>query len=153
MSNKHSNIDIGTYSIAGSSFNIRKFLTKMLFHWPLFLIFFGISFVIAILYIRYERPLYEIHAKVFIKPYQSSQKSSLQELNIVDDEKYQETEIGLMSSIPVIEQVVTDLQLWVTYEQHTSYFSDKDIYASTPVQFKLIKPGRVFSSDHLDILI
>jgi capsular exopolysaccharide synthesis family protein len=154
MSNKHSNIDIfGPASVTGSSFNIRKFLTKILFHWPLFLIFFGISFLIAIFYLKNERPIYEIHAKVFIKPNQSAQKSALQELNIVDEEKYQETEIGLMNSIPVIEQVVTDLQLWVTYEQHISYFSSRDIYTSTPVQFKLIKPGRNFSSDHLDILI
>src|ERR1700694_4835194 len=100
MSNKHSNIDIfGSASVTGSSFNIRKFLTKMLFHWPLFLIFFGISFLIAIFYLKNERPIYEIHAKVFIKPSQSNQKSALQELNIVDEEKYQETEIGLMNSI------------------------------------------------------
>ena len=155
MSNKNSNLDIfGPSSGAGGVFNIRKFLNKMLFHWPLFIIFFGISFALAVFYLRYERPVYDIHAKVFIKPNRSgSNRAVLEELDLAEEAKYQETEISLMGSIPVISQVVTDLQLWVTYEQRTPYYSNRDIYSSTPVQFKLIKQGRDFYSDHLDILI
>jgi len=139
------------------SFSSRQFLNKMLFHWPLYLVFLVIVFGIALFYLRYTQPLYEIHAKVLIKDYEHSgtPKAALQELNLAEPEteKDLDAEIGLMGSIPVIEQVVTDLQLWITYQQPTKYLSYKDIYSSTPVQFKLIKPGRSFAGDYLDIII
>ncbi|HEY8780365.1 MAG TPA: polysaccharide biosynthesis tyrosine autokinase [Mucilaginibacter sp.] len=156
MTNKHSSSDIfrAASAEAGSS-SARLFLNKMLFHWPLYFIFFVICFGIALFYLRYTQPVYEVVAKVLIKDYWSSQNAPLQQLNLEDPqtEKDMQAEIGLMSSIPVVEQIVTDLQLWVTYQQPTRYFSYKDIYSTTPVQFKLIKPGRNFLSDKLDIII
>jgi len=156
MSNKQLSSDIFSSTQGqGRSFIMRQFLNKMLFHWPLFLIFIGICICAGAFYLRWARPDYEIHAEVLIKDNQgsSNQKAALQELNLAEPENYVEAEIGLMGSIPVTKQVVTDLQLWVTYQQKTKYYSYKDIYNNSPVQFKLIKPGRDFLSDQLDIII
>jgi capsular exopolysaccharide synthesis family protein len=158
MNNKQSTSDIFNSGNAEvHSLSGKQFLNKMLFHWPLYLVFFVIAFCVALFYMRYTQPLYEIHAKVFIKDFThlGAQKAALQELNLEEPEteKDLDAEIGLMSSIPVIEQVVTDLQLWISYQQPTKYLTYKDIYSTTPVQFKLIKPGRSFVGDYLDIII
>jgi capsular exopolysaccharide synthesis family protein len=158
MNNKQSTSDIfNSQNAEVHSFSRRQFLNKMLFHWPLYLVFLLIAFGGALFYLKFTPPLYEIHAKVLIKDYAhlGEQKAALEELNLAEPqtEKDVDAEIGLMSSIPVIEQVVTDLQLWITYQEPTKYFSYKDIYRTTPVQFKLIKPGRSYIGDYLDIII
>ena len=142
----------------GRSFNVRQFINKMFFHWPLYVIFLGLGFAIARFYLKYTNPVHEIHAKVLIKDYQhfGQQKAALEQLNLEEPqtEKDVQAEIGLMSSLPVLEQVVTDLQLWATYQQKTKYFSYKDIYTTTPVQFRLLKAGRNFlDDDYLDVTI
>ncbi len=156
MSNKPSTSDIfGSGSTYGGSFNTRQFLNKMFFHWPLFVIFFVLSIGLAVFYLRYTMPVYEVHAKVWVKPHTTNTSATvaLSELNLNETDRYVEAEMGLMISMPVIEQVVTDLQLWVDYEQPTKYFSYRDIYNTTPVQFKLISAGRNFMDDQLDIII
>jgi len=158
MSIKSSSSNIfGSVSAENRSFNMRTIFNKIFFHWPLYFIFFVLCFGIARFYLKYTQPVFEIHAKVLIKDYQhfGEQKAALEQLNLQEPqtEKDLQAEIGLMNSVPVTEQVVTDLQLWATYKQKTNYFSYKDIYNTTPVQFKLLKSGRNFASDHLDITI
>jgi capsular exopolysaccharide synthesis family protein len=157
MSNKHSNTDIFAPTPGeGHSFDIRQFINKMFFHWPLFLLFFAIAFILAIFYLKYERPVYDVHAKILIKDqsYQNRRKQdAFQELYLIAPEKDVSAEIGIMGSIPITEQIVTDLQLWVTYQRPTQFYSYADLYKNTPVQFKLLKPGRNFDSDELEITI
>ncbi len=158
MSIKNSSSDIfGSSNKEGRSFNVRQFLNKMFFHWPLYVIFFVVSFAIAKFFIKYTRPVYEVKAKILVKDYQhfSDQKVALEQLDVGDpqSEKDIQAAIGLMNSIPVNEQVVTDLQLWATYQRPTRYFSYEDVYNTTPVQFKLLKAGRSFMNDQLDITI
>ena len=156
MSNKHSSSDIFN-SAPGEvrSYQLKQFLNKMLFHWPLYVICFMVSMGIAGFYLRNAHPVYDIHAKVLIKDGQTNSKAALKELDLENPENVKDiqADIGLMNSIPVTEQVVTDLQLWVTYKEPTKYYSYRDIYSKTPVQFKLIKAGRSFSNDHVDIVI
>ena len=157
MSNQQTNTDMFSGAQGdGQSFDIRQFINKMLFHWPLFLVCFILFTALAVFYLRYERPSYDIHAKLLIKDqtYQNRKKEDgFKELEVVTPEKDVNAEIGLMGSIPITEQIVTDLQLWVTYEQPTKYFSYIDIYKYSPVQFKLLQPGRNFNSDELEITI
>ncbi|HEY2582689.1 MAG TPA: hypothetical protein VGI43_12825, partial [Mucilaginibacter sp.] len=152
MSNK--NIDIfGSPSAAGGSFNVRQFLNKMLFHWPLFAIFFVTFFVLAFFYIKFTKPSYDVHATILIKDQTYRRRlPALDELDLVEAPKDPQAEIGVMSSISTVGQIVVDLQLWITYDQKNKYHSYRDIYASTPVQFKLLQTGRNFTPDEGDQL-
>jgi tyrosine-protein kinase Etk/Wzc len=137
-----------------SSFNIKSLLNKILFHWPLFVISFPICFGIAAYYLRYKRPVYQIYAKVMIKdPQQDAGKAALEAINLGESQTNIDGQVGLMSSIPVTKQVVEDLQLWVTYLQPTEYHSYRDIYTNSPVQFKLLKPGKMPLYATIDIII
>ncbi|HEY4326584.1 MAG TPA: polysaccharide biosynthesis tyrosine autokinase [Mucilaginibacter sp.] len=155
MSNKNSNIDIFG-SGSGGSFNIRQFLNKMLFHWPLFVIFFVVFFVLAFFYLKYVKPAYDIHATVLIKDQTYRRRlPALEELDLVEAPKDPQAEIGVMNSVSTVGQIVVDLQLWITYQQKNKYHSYRDIYETTPVQFKLLQRGRNFADDgdQLDITI
>jgi capsular exopolysaccharide synthesis family protein len=152
MSNKHSNIFAPNHG-AGGSFNAQQFLSKILFHWPLYIICLIIILGLGVFYLKYTAPVYDISATVLVKGPHLTQKSPLDELELTKTERDIEAEASLLNSLPNIEQIVTDLQLWVTYTQKTRYLNYKDIYVNSPVQFKLIKSGRNFSDDYLDIVI
>jgi capsular exopolysaccharide synthesis family protein len=158
MSNKQQASDI--FGSGGNpevrSFAVKQFINKMLFHWPLYIVCLMLAMALGWFYMKWARPQFQIYSKVLIKDYtRNNSRVGLDQLNLLepDNERDIQAEMGLMSSIPIIEQVVTDLQLWVTYETPTKYHSYKDIYGTTPVQFKLIAPGRNFMPDQLDIII
>ncbi|GAA4316651.1 tyrosine-protein kinase [Mucilaginibacter gynuensis] len=153
---KQSNQDFfGSSKVAeAKSFNIREFLNKLLYHWPLYIIFCVICFSIAAFYVRYKRPVYEIHAKLLIKDNQSEgKKTALEELNLTGSTNNLEAEMGLMSSIPVTKRVVESLKLWVSYFEPTKYYSYRDLYKDSPVDFSMIKPGEGQLDHVFDIII
>ncbi|MGF7081443.1 GumC family protein [Mucilaginibacter sp. UYCu711] len=141
--------------IENETFNLREIFKKVLFHWPLFCTFLIISFIIAYFYLQFTQPLYVVEAKILIKDQKNkaSEGAALQELNMSGSSKGVDTEMGLMTSIPNIEQVVVDLQLWVNYRELTPYYSVKDIYDRTPLKFKLLKAGKPLSQETFDITI
>lgn len=146
-------MDASNSNEAGSA-KIRDFFNKILFHWPLFLIFIAICFSIAVFYIKYKQPVYQVFGKVMVKDQQKeANKAALEAINLTESQTGVDEQMGIMSSIPVARQVVEDLQLWVTYLQKTPYYSYKDIYSSTPVQFKLISRGKGSLNSMFDIEI
>jgi len=158
MNNSHSSSDfLGSAPAEVSVSSGKLFLNKMLFHWPLYIIFFVISLGVAVFYLKYTLPVHQVTAKILIKDFQhyANMNAPLQQLNLEEpeSEKDLQGEIGLMTSMPVLEQVVNDLQLWVTYHERTKYFSYKDIYSASPIRFKLLKGQRNFMPDQLDIKI
>ena len=136
------------------SAKVRIFFNKILFHWPLYLIFLVLCFGLAVFYLKYKRPVYQIYAKVMVKDQQKdANKAALEAINLTEAQTGIDEQMGLMSSIPVTRQVVEDLQLWTTYLEPTPYYSYKDIYNTTPVQFKLISRGKGSLNSIFDIVI
>lgn len=137
------------------SFDLRAVFKNIFFHWPLFLFFLGISFSIAFFYLRYKQPVYDVEATILIKDQKNkaSEGAALQELNLNSANKGVETEIGLLRSIPNVEQVVVDLQLWVTYSKLTRYYNYRDLYETPPVRIKLLKADKRFRSEQFDVKI
>ncbi|SEP40061.1 tyrosine-protein kinase [Mucilaginibacter sp. OK283] len=115
-------------------------LSKYLHSWPLFAICLIISLCIAYFYIKNTKPVYDIKAKLAIKDEKKSSdaKEALAEIDVVGQPKDIESELELIKSRPLIRQVVNDLQLQTSYKEKANY-SSKDIYATTPVKFKLIQ--------------
>jgi capsular exopolysaccharide synthesis family protein len=136
------------------SAKVRIFFNKIVFHWPLYLIFLTVCFGLAVFYLKYKRPVYQIYAKVMVKDQQKeANKAALEAINLTEAQTGIDEQMGLMSSIPVTKQVVEDLQLWTTYLEKTPYYSYKDIYSTTPVQFKLISRGKGSLNSIFDIVI
>jgi capsular exopolysaccharide synthesis family protein len=138
---------------AGSA-KFKIFINKILFHWPLYVIFLGLCLGLAVFYLKYKRPVYQVFAKVMVKDQQKeANKAALEAINLTEAQTGIEEQMGLMSSIPVTRQVVEDLQLWTTYLEPTPYYSYKDIYNNTPVQFKLISRGKGSLNSMFDIVL
>jgi capsular exopolysaccharide synthesis family protein len=136
------------------SAKVRIFFNKLFFHWPLYLIFLTVCFGLAVFYLKYKQPVYQIYAKVMVKDQQKeANKAALEAINLTEAQTGIDEQMGLMGSIPVTKQVVEDLQLWTTYLVPTPYYSFKDIYTSTPVNFKLISRGKGSLNSTFDIVI
>ncbi len=155
MSNQQAPSDFFNSPTGTSTFKLREIFKKIGYHWPLFILFLTISFAIAYLFVKFVQPVYVINAKVLIKDpiNKRNEAAALQELNLTETNKGVETEMGLMTSRPNIDQVVTDLQLWITYKEPVSNFIYKDIYSTSPVEFKLIKAGSALNKESIDIFI
>lgn len=146
-------MEVANSNDSGSA-KVRVFFNKILFHWPLYLIFLTVCFGLAVFYLKYKRPVYQIYAKVMVKDQQKeANKAALEAINLTEAQTGIDEQMGLMSSIPVTKQVVEDLQLWTTYLERTPYYSYKDIYNTTPVNFKLISRGKGSLNSIFDIVI
>ncbi len=130
--------------IQTDNFNgLKYFLSRCLYHWPLFLIGVLITTGIAYYKLRSEKPSYEVSAKLLVnsgKP--SGESSALEKLNVTDVSKGIDNEIEILKSRPIVTQAVMDNDLWITYEEVSKYYQ-KDIYATTPVRFKLFNKAKI----------
>lgn len=134
--------------------DIRGLFSKYLHSWPLFAGCLLITVSIAYFYVKNTKPVYDVKAKLAIKDEKKSSdaKEALAEIDVVGQPKDIESELELIKSRPIIRQVVNDLQLSTNYKETASY-SNKDIYATTPVKFKLIKGSPETSDFSLAVVI
>ncbi|MGN6637630.1 MAG: GumC family protein, partial [Mucilaginibacter sp.] len=73
----------------------------------------------------------------------------LKEIDLANSSKLAENETEVLKSRNLVNKVVSDLQLWVTYQQPDGFLRKKDLYKVSPVAFKLLKQkdtvgGQVF---------
>ncbi len=110
-------------------------------YWPLFLILFVLFFGAAWVYVKYQTPVYEIGAKVLFKDEKKGAEGSkaLEDLNIISPKKIVENEIEVLKSKPVINRVVTTLNLYAPISEN-SKFGKKSAYSSSPVSVQLQNP-------------
>jgi tyrosine-protein kinase Etk/Wzc len=125
------------------SFKIKDTLNRYLFHWPLFLLALVFCIATAVIYLKIVKPVYQINASILIKEDGSSSESSkaaaslLQELDFSDTRKSVDNEIEIIKSRRLISQVISDLQLFVSYESNKK-IGKKSLYGKSPVKFNLI---------------
>lgn len=125
-----------------TSKDVRGLFAKYLNSWPFFVVSLAIALGIAYYCIKNTKPVYDIRAKLAVKDEKKADnaKEALAEIDIAGQSKDIESELEMIKSRPLIRQVVNDLQLWVNYKE-TAAYSSKDIYATTPITFNLIKPS------------
>ncbi len=148
MNNEQSNYEV-TNDIPSDNLNgLKFFLSRCLYHWPLFLIGTSITTGIAYYNLRSAKPSYEIGAKLLVnsgKP--SGESSALEKLNVTDVSKGIDNEIEILKSRPLVSQAVTDNDLWIKYEEIGKYYQ-KDVYATTPIRLKLFNKAKI-TEDHV----
>ncbi|MVN22248.1 GumC family protein [Mucilaginibacter arboris] len=141
-------------SIQSDNFNgLKYFLSRCLYHWPLFLIGILITTGIAYYNIRKAKPSYQASAKILVnngKP--SGESNALEKLNVTDASKGIDNEIEILKSRPIVSQAVNDLDLWVTYEESGKYYQ-KDVYATSPIRFRLSNKAKIKENQVFEIIV
>lgn len=136
------------------NFNALKyFLSRCLYHWPLFLI--GVLLVTGIAYynLKKQKPTFESTAKVLVNDGKSEGANpALEKLNVGEVSKGIDNEIEILQSRPLVLQAVTDLNLWIKYEVTGKYYQN-DVYSSTPVHFKLLNGNKPIGNLFFDVII
>ncbi len=132
---------------------LKYFISRCLYHWPLFLISILLITGIAYYKLRSEKPSYEVSAKLLVNNGKSSGESTaLEKLNVTETSKGIDNEIQILKSRPLVNQAVTDHNLWINYEEIGKYYQ-KDVYATTPVLFKLFGKTKIVQNQAFDLFI
>jgi tyrosine-protein kinase Etk/Wzc len=141
-------------TVQTDNFNgLKQFFSRCLYHWPLFLIGVLITTAIAYYNLRSEKPVYISSARILVtNGSPSGESSALEKLNVTDKSKGIENEIEIIKSRPVVGQAVKSLNLWITYEEVGKYYQ-KDIYATTPVKFRLINKDSINRKEVFEVII
>jgi len=126
--------------------DFNEILKRYLYHWPLYILGVALALGLAYFYLLKTNPVYPITATLkFDVPTESSsggglatQSALVQSLDPTSKPVIVENEIDVIQSEKLIDQVVLDLKLWVTYTQKSGFLT-KDLYKISPVEFNFIK--------------
>lgn len=116
-------------------FNLRLFLLKYLRYWYWFVIALAVAFGAAFLYLQLTVPIYKVTASLLIKDEKkgmSGGNEMLKELDIFNGSKIVENEMEVLKSRALMEKVVDDLNLTVTYFTE-GRFRDSELFQQSPV--------------------
>ncbi len=132
---------------------LKYFLSRCLYHWPLFLIGILITTGIAYYSIKKQKPLFESAAKILVNDSKSSgANTALEKLNVGQESKGIDNEIEILKSRPLVLQAVKDLDLWIKYQETGKYYQ-KDVYSTSPIQFKLINKNKSIGNEFFDVIV
>ncbi|RFZ94843.1 polysaccharide biosynthesis tyrosine autokinase [Mucilaginibacter conchicola] len=122
-----------------TSSNFRDSLNIYFYHWPLFVLCLIITLSVAVYFIKHKASYYTVKATVIIKDDKKAPaaQEKLSELDLTAQSKLAENELEVLKSRKLTTQVVNDLGLWINYKQGSKSSGD-DLYASTPVAFKVV---------------
>jgi tyrosine-protein kinase Etk/Wzc len=122
-------------------FHLQDYIRRYLRYWYLFPIFLAISFIAAFFYLQVTEPVYSARTSLLIKDEQkglgNSQGDMLSELsNQFGGNKLVENELEILKSQTIMEQVVKDLNLDVSYTTKSG-LKTINLYNESPV---IVKP-------------
>lgn len=125
-------------------FDLRLFFIKYLRYWYWFIISLVVSGAGSVLYLRYKTPIYQISSVLLIKDEKKGigGNQMLKELEMFSGNKIVENEMEVLKSRSLMEKVVEELNLTVTYYQEGRIHKDDEIYGESPiwVQTGKLKP-------------
>jgi tyrosine-protein kinase Etk/Wzc len=116
-------------------FNLRLFLLKYLRYWYWFFIALALALGIAFLYLQYTVPIYKVTASLLIKDEKKGMTGGnemLKELDLFNGSKIVENEMEVLKSRALMEKVVDDLNLTVSYYKEGN-LRDSELFNQSPV--------------------
>ncbi|WP_299291044.1 tyrosine-protein kinase [uncultured Mucilaginibacter sp.] len=131
---------------------LKYFFSQCLYHWPLFLIGIILTTGIAYYITRSEKPSYLASARLLVNIGKANEAPTLQSLNAATVSKGVDNEIEILKSRPLVVKAVKDLSLYINYEEVGKYYQ-KDIYATSPIHFRLIGNGKITNQQVFDIIV
>jgi tyrosine-protein kinase Etk/Wzc len=121
-------------------FSLKKWVSRMLVHWPWFVLSLVVCLSLAYLYLRYTNPVYNAVASIIVKDEKKGAElmdnSMMKEIGLGGNNKLVENEIEILKSYDLMEAVVSRLQLFTTVK-HIGRIRDVDVFADD-IPFKLV---------------
>lgn len=124
--------------------DIQELLFKYLIHWPWFVGAVIVCLISAYIYLYVATPVYNISATVLIKDDKkggnSNNVAGLDELGLsglITSSQSIDNEIEVLRSKTLVKEVVSYLNLYVTY-QDDDQIPSKELYKTSPVQVSMI---------------
>jgi tyrosine-protein kinase Etk/Wzc len=124
-------------------FDLREILIKYVLYWPVFLLFTIITIIGAYAYHMVTKPVYDIKATMLLEDEKNTSdiKASLQEMGITSAPKKIENDVEILQSRRLVDSVVNDLHLWISYQIIVNHLKENLYKNTSPVLFSLIKTG------------
>ena len=116
-------------------FNLKLFLLKYLRYWYWFVIALVVSLCAAFFYLQFTTPIYKVTASILIKDEKKGMgggNEMLKELDLFNGNKIVENEMEVLKSRSLMEKVVDDLNLSVSYYEEGTY-RDSELFQQSPV--------------------
>ena len=137
-----------------STSDSRERFSKYLYHWPLFVLGLLITLTAAYFYLKNQDPVYEIKATLLIQDANkvSEDDKALQEIELSSSSKLAENEVEVLKSRQLINLVVDDLDLGVSYFKEGGY-SDDDLYGQSPVKLTLLRSSGELYGQQLFVVV
>jgi len=125
------------------SFDYKIFFFKIYRHWYFFVLTIIVSLIIAFLFNKYTKPVYEVSTTVIIKSDRGNKidPQQLIGLGFRNDLQNIENEIGVLSSYSLTERTIKNLDFFVSYFEEENFIS-KEQYGNNPFEV-------VYDTSHL----
>ncbi|MGF7214098.1 capsular exopolysaccharide synthesis family protein [Spirosoma lacussanchae] len=129
------------YQVMDTDNAIGAHLMRYLRHWYWFALTVGLMILVAFIYLRLKQPVYRSQASLLIKDEKKGLDSDniLKELEIFAPKKVVENEIEILKSYTLMDKVVQQLNLEISYFKDTPY-GQREIYQWTPVRLIIEQP-------------
>jgi tyrosine-protein kinase Etk/Wzc len=132
---------------------MKAIFIKYAYHWPLFVVGLILSAALAYTYLCLVNPVYEISATILVKDEKKSpeEKKAMPELDQSTSSKNAEAEIEILRSKKLVSEVVSKLQLWVSYKTRDG-LTTRDLYDNVPFQLVFMKKVLVKAENNIRII-
>ncbi len=115
-----------------STFNFKNYLLKLIAFWYLFVISIIVTFAFSYISSRYSVATYATHATIILKDELQNTQKVVGGLQLFDNRKNTENEIGVLKSYSLSEVALKELDFDFSYFKYEQFRSDVDLYKSTP---------------------
>ncbi|GAB3264820.1 tyrosine-protein kinase [Larkinella harenae] len=115
--------------------DLRVILFRYLKNWKWFLLSLVIALALGYAYLQYQVPQYKVQSSILIKDEKKgiSGESMLKEMDLFTSSKVVENEAEILKSYSLMEKVVGELDLDVTYF-HDTKVGEREIYTESPIR-------------------
>ncbi|HUR11460.1 MAG TPA: polysaccharide biosynthesis tyrosine autokinase [Flavitalea sp.] len=124
---------------------------RYLKYWPLFLVLFVLCCGLAVTYLKWAIPVYEVTGKILIKDERKGTDESkvLEALNMLESKKIIENEIEVLHSRSVLKEVVSNLHLTTPLFHKGSWARKIPAYLSSPIRVEAKAANELEEQDKL----
>lgn len=124
--------------------NLREVLIRYIYHWKLFLLSIAIALIFAFVYLQFATYEYQVSSTILINDEENdggstSEISAFEDLGLFKGAKTSlDTEIGILKSKTLIERVVKELKLNITYYTKTGIGYSEVYQSQRPFNINLL---------------
>ena len=141
-----------------SSFNFRELYTMLILNWQWFLLSIAACVLVAVLYLRYASPVYQVSSKMLVKDEDNRRRgaqdmlANMQDFGFISSSAGIENEVEILQSNMLASDAVKSLKLYTTYSL-SGLIKNHLIYKDQPVNVDL-DPQHLswFDEDYLNVI-